>query len=404
MHVDANGAYTSGRHGLSFAVSNANSAHVPCPLTVTCKLAISDSSGCAVDYTTASEIATDVDSSTPLVIDSKSEATAGFKLDDRRACYVRTPEWTVKTYAQSTSAPCHANEMSVSLRSNVPIFYSKRGCGTTLTLSGLKKSASCTDEHPTVTIHDGTTTLTNAVTRDWAVGTGILIMTPLAVPEAATETFMMAGKTYSIRFTLINPSAPQDEVVTVTKTESPAIAEQDLVGKFEVEKATVEIVSFTSSSAYPCDASSLEVTLKSNHNLLARCAPTMTISGLQNSVDEGLGFFGEEGKGWQSNGTLGGGLTQVVFDGYMFDAGHEGTVRFSSALLQAHKPVTIRFQVPAILSLFDYFLCLTIVFLSLSPAVSFASAHTFLLLRSYALFSLSYSPSHCHLPRFVIFL
>jgi hypothetical protein len=323
--LDVNRAYEDAWHRFQFASTNHPSGHAACSLQAQCTLdsATVDNAGttCVESQVQSTQLASSevVDSTAELVIAGKSVTGVGTDASDFKVCYVRSPTWKKKTFSQTSTEPCFNDQITVVLTSNVPIFYSTGTCMPKITLTGLSKTGSCT-RRPTFAFHkpgqsasipvdgvslsagfqSGTGVFLNPA-EQWIAGN--VVLTPSTTQS--DDVFMQAGQDYLLVFTLINPTAEQSNTVSVTKTEAPAISAQTLQGKFAVDKATIRIVGFSQSSRYPCDSSTVAVSLQSSHTLLTRCNPTITLSGFANTdVSGGFSFFTDAVHGWKTIHTI----------------------------------------------------------------------------------------------------
>jgi len=307
-------------HRFQFAATNHPSGHAACSLQAQCTLdsATVDSVGttCVESQVQSTPLKSSeaVDSTAELVIEGKSVTGVDTDASDFKVCYVRSPAWKKKTFHQTSTAPCFDNDITVTLTSNVPIFYSMGTCKPQITLTGLSKTGSCTSR-PTFKFHqpEGSASIPvdgvslsagfQSVTgvslnpdQQWIAGN--VVLTPSTTNS--DDVFMQAGQAYLLVIKLINPTAEQINRVSVTKTEAPAIVAQMLDGTFAVDKANIKIVGFSQSSRYPCDSSTIAVSLQSSHTLLTRCNTMLTLSGFANTDPSGgFSFFTDAQDGWK---------------------------------------------------------------------------------------------------------
>ena len=192
---------------------------------------------------------------------------------------MRSLQWQISTYAQTSAAPCHDNTVTVVLEANVPL-YARGECTSAFTLSGLYPTASCNEpDYPVVLMGAGSSTsdaTTEVGNSSWSAGGGELTIVP---------TLLEAGQSYAFKFTLINPTSPQNKSIDVGKGEAPTSgALTTLTGeRFIVEEAKITITEFVQQSRHPCDDSTITVKLHSSHDLLETCDPKVTLSGFRNT-------------------------------------------------------------------------------------------------------------------------
>ena len=330
--VDDANAYESTWHRMQFAATNHQSSRASCSLQAQCTLTFANVEGVGTACTGSQQQSTVqsssvvVTSTAALEIAGKSVAAAGTDADDFKVCYVRTPTWSTSTFTQDDDTPCYDNTIAVSLTANVPIFYSKGACTPRFTLTGLTETGSCTEDlWPQFKLHgsDGGELTAVSLSPDFTTATdgqwigGTVALTPSS-SDGSADVFMLAGEQYSVRFTLINPTAQQSKTVSVDKVGAPVISATQLTGLFAVVQATVKIVGFEQTSRYPCDANIITVSLQSSHTLLTRCNPTITLAGFANTdVSQGLDFFADAANGWKTLNAAGDASLATEFSSWM---------------------------------------------------------------------------------------
>ena len=216
-----------------------------------------------------------------LQISSKDQCEGRPASGDANPLSIREISFTSLIIAQSSFSPCELNSITLTLRTDGPLFQS---CLPRLTLTGLSGSATSSTALALAVVAAGPFSSSGSWEQS---GT-------LSIPLMAggLERVLRGCVAYSITFLLKNPVQPQSAspvtlsglptistaiASTLTASNSDPIKVLDLVWAQKV---------VTSTSRNPCELNTITIVLESNINILQSCVESLQFTGLAGSMTD----------------------------------------------------------------------------------------------------------------------
>ncbi len=181
--------------------------------------------------------------------------------------------------------PCSPITITVALASSVPFITA---CPTKLTITGLTDTPYFNDTRTIATINNAIPTEQSSrfryVPGSWTQSTGSWEM------DVTGDT--TAGQDYLIQFNLLQRSAPNNGVASMSMATSGIVATAGLVAELRddmtrplrVKSLVFDRKYISQSSPFPCDNNTLTITLSlGDDSLFKTCRPNVTITGLSGS-------------------------------------------------------------------------------------------------------------------------
>lgn len=222
------------------------------------------------------------------LIQGRSQAGVGFTAADAHPLFIRKPTLLVANISQSTPNPCAFNTISVSLKSNVPSLTSHgAGCAPEIVIAGLLNTGTF-DHYLTISnVKANADVATEIVSSNasWTQAEGKLVL--VFQNQTGKSMVFEAGPLYSLDFVVINPAQNQSSQPMTAQMWNGDVQDIDrgsgAAQPLAITEAVITLSNVTQSSSIPCEDSVITLTVAFNVPLLTSCAPTLTITGLQNS-------------------------------------------------------------------------------------------------------------------------
>jgi hypothetical protein len=233
------------------------------------------------------------------LIQSVPEVPEQFAAEDMHPLFIRQADILYHAILQSNPDPCDDNVITIAIQTNVPLLAtSAGGCQPVIIIKGLTSSNTGTQGLALVNVQMEGQSSVGAPEALPGNGTWTQDVGMLVIDLSGLAGVVKAGPVYTFDFQLQNPAhwqaAPS---VTMELTglgqstgdlsmEPPARA-ATTVHALHVLEADIVISSMSQSSAHPCDLSVITITFAMQVRLVEACSPTLTISGLSESLTVG---------------------------------------------------------------------------------------------------------------------
>ena len=231
------------------------------------------------------ELTTTADSTAELIITERSAAGVSFSAQDKHPLFVRPVQLMMHVISQSTSIPCADNTVTVSLQTNVPLLVTAHpNCQPRITIKGIKETN--TADTSELDLSDSSNVTSKK--GNWSRSNGELDF------DVDGDSVFLAGTVYTFTFVVENPAKGQEASLVETRISGLGTGTRFMSNQFVgaslsplfVQTASIIEVGATQTSAVPCAESAITITLKMTVKLLPKCHPTLTISGLTNSLSD----------------------------------------------------------------------------------------------------------------------
>jgi hypothetical protein len=241
-------------------------------------------------------------------VDPTGKDACGSVSGDADPLFIRSVAITTFDVVQGTENPCADNLITVSLRTNGPLFSS---CVPALTLAGFVGSTT-----PDASL--GLTVAPSGALQTSGAWTNTLGSGQLVIP-ASSSGVLVGCVDYEIEFTLENPENPQESNPVTLSVDSVIGSAQGAGANLDPNKDPMKIVelewlsaSVTGTSSYPCDDTLITLTFTADIDLYAYCTQFLEFGYFTGSmttdshltITDDSGTFNTTGAWSMSSGTL----------------------------------------------------------------------------------------------------
>jgi len=223
---------------------------------------------------------------------------------DKWPFYVKNPEITMATIAQSSSAPCSVNTISLQFK-----FNSKLVCASTLTIAGLSSIITC-DRAKGISgtgFSLGSVNCSASADAAQAAVTAVMPSVALYSDEQQEHVLLLPiqenlakGATVDLEFSFVNPGKPVlDQALEpavelsmsgLVASRSPIQVPQDVLSQpLTVTAAAFEKAIIVQSTPFPGEVNTITVTFRTTAEIVTStdCESAITISGLRGACVSG---------------------------------------------------------------------------------------------------------------------
>jgi len=227
---------------------------------------------------------TTTDATAELIISDRSIAGMTFSSQDMHPLFVKSVQLLLVNISQSTSIPCADNTITVALKSNVPLLVTpKPDCQPQITIKGITETN--TADTAVLALSDSSNVI--AENGTWTRSAGELVF------NVGGPSIFQAGSVYTFTFVVENPArgqpAPNVETRVSglgTTTDFEQMQGHHSSAPLYVQTASIINAGATQTSDTPCEESVITISLEMTVQLLSKCHPTLTITGLANSLSD----------------------------------------------------------------------------------------------------------------------